>query len=78
MLCDFGTETLMTDEVKWKIRVKEGSPISALVLQGERNQWSVAISRFGNKYDVLSKIAGKSSKHRRCALLSGPFKDVER
>lgn len=25
MLCDFSVETLMTDEVKWKIRVEEGS-----------------------------------------------------
>lgn len=24
MLCDFGSETLMTDEIKWKIRAEEG------------------------------------------------------
>lgn len=31
MLCDFSTETLMTDEMKWKIRVEEGSEIFFLI-----------------------------------------------
>ncbi|XP_070614607.1 serine/threonine kinase-like domain-containing protein STKLD1 isoform X2 [Erythrolamprus reginae] len=48
MVCDFGSETLMTDEVKWKIRVEE-EPDSKCWMAPEALEFS-----FSDKSDIWS------------------------
>ncbi|XP_019331221.2 serine/threonine kinase-like domain-containing protein STKLD1 isoform X5 [Alligator mississippiensis] len=49
MLCDFSVETLMTDEVKWKIRVEEADPDSKSWMAPEALCFS-----FSEKSDIWS------------------------
>ncbi|NXI71260.1 STKL1 protein, partial [Anseranas semipalmata] len=49
MLCDFSTETLMTDEMKWKIRVEESRYFSKSWMAPEAFRFS-----FSEKSDIWS------------------------